>query len=85
MGPGRLIGGELAPFPGPPYAVRIEMMKKSSNGRRLGIESMVAMNPKQKTWGDAVGREMDKETPLREVSASLPKTEAPFSYWYVNA
>ena len=51
---------------------------KELQRRRLGIESMVAMNPKRKAWGDDVGREMDKETPLREVSASLPKTEASF-------
>jgi len=56
-----------------PHAVRIEMMKKSSKWRRLGIESMVVMNPKRRPGGDAVGREMDKETPMREVSASLTK------------
>lgn len=35
-----------------PYGVRIEMMKKSSKRRRLGIESMVAMNPKRKAWDE---------------------------------
>jgi hypothetical protein len=84
MGPCRLIGGELGPLSWAPYAVRIEITIKELQRRRLGIESMVAMNPKRKAWGDAVGREMDKETPLREVSASLPRLKTHFSHWCEN-